>query len=182
MHREKRPKPKTRRVLCFLRAVVPPVPRWQIGAPGQMLGGGYGKEGLCCCLSASSRSLCSPDARYPGSPQTSDMAPAPAWAFVYQEGSLRLAPQALGALQVPLLSPRLPLGAVCSASDMPFESISRRGVGWYDAGMGSFAFAEVVVWALLPLNPTPCHFWSHPAPLCLAKLFPKSQAWLFQCS
>lgn len=110
------------------------------------------------------------------------MAPAPAWAFVYQEGSLRLAPQALGALQVPLLSPRLPLGAVCPASDIPFESISRRGVGWYDAAMGSFAFAEVVVWALLPLNPAPCHFWSHPAPLCLAKLSPKSQAWLFQCS
>lgn len=42
--------------------------------------------------------------------------------------------------------------------------------------MGSLPLLRV----LLPLNPTPYAFQSHPAPLCLAKLPPKSQARLFQ--
>lgn len=87
--------------------------------------------------------------------------------FVYQEGSLWLALQAWGTLQISPLSPRLLLGAICPALDIPFESVSLRGVGWDGAGMGSCAFAGVV--ALL-LNPTHCLLWSHPAPPCLAKL------------
>lgn len=137
--------PKPQQVLCFLRAVVPPhktILEGRLGPPDRRGAVGVGRRGGCAAACQPPAAACVRQMlANQAAPKTSDMALA--WAFVYQEESLRLALQTLGALQIPLLSPRLPLGAFCPALGIPFESLSRRRAGRDDADTGSFAFVKV---------------------------------------